>query len=212
MHKLNQKGSINPLVVALVFATVLMIVASILAVVNYTNFVDQRDNNQPKIEAAVEEAEAAQKAELDAEFAEKAKQPNDTYLGPSEYGSVKMTYPKTWSVYVDKGSNGLDFYAHPAFVPANDVNYALRMEVISKEFSNEIKSYDSQVKKGDLKASSVKVSGISGTRLDGFLERDQEGSMVIFPLRDKTLKVWTENKEFRGDFNNIVLKKLSFIP
>jgi hypothetical protein len=125
-----------------------------------------------------------------------------------------MTYPKTWSAYVRQGSGGtdLDFYAHPKFVPSDNVNYALRMSVVNREFSNEIKSYDSQVKQGDLKAGSVKVSGVKGVRLDGFLKKDQEGSMVIFPLRDKTLRVWTENKEYRGDFNNTVLKKLSFIP
>lgn len=75
-----------------------------------------------------------------------------------------------------------------------------------------MRTYESQLKKGDLKASSVQVSGVKGSRLDGFLKKDQEGSLVIFPLRDKTLKVWTENVEFRGDFDKIVLPGLSFVP
>jgi hypothetical protein len=53
---------------------------------------------------------------------------------------------------------------------------------------------------------------VKGVRLEGFLEKDKEGIMVMFPLRDKTLRIWTESKEFSGDFNNIVIKKLSFSP
>ncbi len=211
MIKLNKKGTLNPLVIPLVFAVLLFIACGALAFVNYTKYVDQRDNNQPKIEAAVKSAEDAQEKKLEAEFVEREKNPNDTYVSPSEFGSVSLTYPKTWSAYFDKSSE-LDFYAHPKYVPATDINYALRMSVVSREFSSEIKSYDAQVKKGDLKASSVAVAGVKGVRLDGLLSKDQEGSMVIFPLRDKTLRVWTENKEFRGDFNNIVLKKLTFQP
>ena len=92
------------------------------------------------------------------------------------------------------------------------MNYALRMSILSRAFSNELKSYDSIVKKGDLNASAIRASGVTGTRLDGFLEKDKEGSMVIFPLRDKTLKIWTESKDYRSDFDNIVLKNLTFSP
>lgn len=213
MLKLDQKGILNPLTIPLVLAILLFVGVGVMAGKFYMDFTTQRDENEPIIAAAVEEAEAAQKAELEKEFTEKEKEPNETYIGPSEFGSVKMTYPKTWSVYVNTGSGrDLDFYAHPAYVPAQNVNYALRMSVTSRDFSSEIKQYDAEVKKGTLKASSVSVSGTKGVRLDGFLKKDQEGTMVVFPLRDKTLRVWTENKEFRGDFDNIVLKKLSFIP
>ncbi len=68
------------------------------------------------------------------------------------------------------------------------------------------------MKKGDLRATAVQASGATGTRLDGLLEPDREGSMVIFPLRDKTLKISTESKEFEDDFNNIVLQRLTFVP
>ena len=86
------------------------------------------------------------------------------------------------------------------------------MSVSNRNFADENKTYEPLIKKGDLKTKSVQVSGVTGTRLDGFFKKDQEGSMVIFPLRDKTLRVWTESKEFRGDFDNIVLKNLTFVP
>lgn len=212
MLKLNKEGAFNTLAIPLVIAVVAAIGFGVLAYMNYANYVDQRDNNQPKIKAAVSTAEAKQKATLEAEFKEREKEPNESYTSPSEFGSVKVAYPKTWSAYVSTSTAQLNFYAHPAYVPATDVNYALRMSVDPMQFASSIRAYDSLVKDGKLKASSIKIAGVKGVRLDGFLKPDQEGTMVIFPLRDKTLRVWTENKQYRGDFNNIVIKKLTFSP
>ena len=40
-----------------------------------------------------------------------------------------------------------------------------------------------------------------------------QGTMVIVPIRDKTLKVWTEsNSVFLKDFNEAVLANLTFVP
>lgn len=203
----------NPLVIPLVLAVLVLIGSSVMAVMYYGKFVEQRDNNQPIIDEAVAQAEETQKTKLENEFTEREKIPTKNYTSPAELGSVKIVFPKTWSSYIDSSkSGGMDYYGHPNYVPADNVNYALRMSVVDKPFSTEIKSYDSGVKKGDLKATAVQVSGTTGTRLDGFLKKDQEGSMVIFPLRDKTLRVWTESKEYRADFDNIVLKGLSFVP
>lgn len=212
MHSLNQKGMMNPLLIPLIFMCLLAVVFIGGSVKFYNDFVDQRDNNKPKIAAAVETATTAQKTKLDADFIEKEKQPYKTITGPAEFGSVKLTFPKTWSAYVQTDATAeYDFYAHPNFVPAKGVNYALRASVIKRAFFDEVKSYDNQVKKDELRASSVQISGTTGTRLDGFLEKDIEGSMVLFPIRDKTLAVWTESKDFRSDFNTI-LKNLTFVP
>lgn len=211
--KLDQSGIMNPLAIPLVLAVLVLIAASVMAVVFYTKFIEQKDNNQPIIEAAVTKAQDAQKQKLEADFTEREKIPTKSYVSPAELGTVRLSFPKTWSSYVDTTkTGGMEYYGHPNFVPAKNVNYALRMSVVDKPFSSEVKSYDNLVKKGELKATAVRVSGTTGTRLDGFLERDQEGSMVIFPLRDKTLRVWTESKEFAEDYNKIVLQALTFIP
>ncbi len=213
MRKLNQTGIVNPLLIPLIIAGIVLVVASAMAVVYYGKFVDQRDNNQPRIDAAVDSAEAKQKKELENDFAEREKLPTKSYTSPTELGSVRLTFPKTWSSYVDINGNAeINYYGHPNYVPSKNVNYALRMSVIAKAFADEMKTYESQLKKGELKASSIQVAGVKGSRLDGFLKKDQEGSLVIFPLRDKTLKVWTENVEFRGDFDKIVLAGLTFVP
>lgn len=212
MHKLNQKGLINPLLVPLVLAVILLLAASGLSVYYYSQYVEQKDSNQPLIDAAVATAEEKQQDKLEAEFTEREKQPNKSYVAPSEFGSVRLQFPKTWSSYVETRGGDIDYYGHPNYVPESGVNYALRMSVTTRPFATEIKAYDNEVKKGELKASAIQISGTTGTRLDGMLTKDQQGAMVIFPLRDKTLKVWTENNDFKGDFDNIVLKSLTFVP
>jgi hypothetical protein len=211
--KLDQKGLLNPLTVPVIFLALLFIGTSVTSVMYYSKFIEQRDENKPIIAAAVKEATAAQKKKLDSEFDEREKVPTKQYISPSEFGSVKLVFPKTWSGYVNlKASNGMEYLGHPNFVPADNVNYALKMEVVQQPFANEIVQYDELVKKGDLRATAVQASGATGTRLDGLLQEDQEGSMVVFPLRDKTLKISTQSKEFEDDFNNIVLQRLTFVP
>lgn len=213
MLKLNRSGVFNPLVIPCILLAVGFITVSVLAVKFYGDYTDQRDNNQPKIDAAVEAAKEAQKTQLTNDFAEQEKQPNKTYTSPAELGSVRLQFPKTWSSYVVIGKTAdIDYYGHPNYVPGSDVNYALRMSVVKRAYASELKTYDDKVKKGELKATSVRVSGVTGARLDGTLDKDKDGSMVIFPLRDKTLRVWTESKEYRSDFDNIVIKNLSFSP
>jgi len=211
MLKVNQKGVINPLVIPLVLSVIAVIGLGVMSFIYYGNYIDQRDNVDKKVASAVEEAEFNQKKKLEAEFIQREKIPNDSYTTPSIYGSVKLTYPKTWSSFVTDSGSTLDYYAHPAYVPAKGVNYALRMNIASKDFASEVKSLEQKVKRGDLKAVSITVAGVTGTRLDGILKKDQVGTIVLFPLRDKTLRIWTENPDYAADFEN-VLKLLSFSP
>lgn len=214
MKKLNQDGSINPFIIPFVLAALVAIGLGVMTIKYYGDYVDQRDRNQPKIEAAVDKAKGDQKKQLDAEFEEREKQPYKTFTAPSSYGSVRLTFPKTWSAYVETGKGNVQygFYSHPNFVPSEGVAYALRMSVVDRQFAQEVDNYDRQIEKNELKTKSIRVSGVTGARLDGFLEKDLEGSMVIFPLRDKTLRVWTESTERRKDFDNIIVKNLSFVP
>lgn len=212
-HKLNQAGMFNVLIIPIVILSIGLIAAIILASSYYSNYIDARDAYQPKIDSAVAAAEATQEQRLEADFAAREKLPNKSYTSSSQTGTIKLIYPKTWSSYVVYSTEDtVDYFAHPNFVPSTGVNYALRMSAVNRDFATELKAYEPLIKKGDLIASSVSVSGVQGTRLDGFLAKTKEGSMVIFPLRDKTLRVWTESKDFRGDFDNTVLKNLTFVP
>ncbi len=186
---------------------------------------DYKDNSDKKSAAAVEVALGEQKIKLDAEYLEKDKQPYDTFSGRQEAGSIVLKYPRTWSAYVVEDSNGanpINGYFHPGFVPnvsGIDTAFALRIEVTNTKYAEVVKQFEGQIKQGALTLSPYtfpNVAGQLGSKLVGKIVPGREnvqGTMVIMPLRDKTLKVWTEsNSVFAKDFNDAVLANLTFVP
>jgi hypothetical protein len=78
-----------------------------------------------------------------------------------------------------------------------------------------MRTYESATKAGKVKVSPFKadkVQNILGSRIDGEINAGQKDSMIVVPLRDKTLKVWTESDQFVGDFNTVILPNLTFVP
>jgi len=188
---------------------------------------DYKTNSDQKSAAAVEKANEEQKIELDAEYDEKAKLPYDTYSGPSAAGSIKIQYPKTWSGYVvedAQGSSPVVGFFHPGFVPntlagPNAVAFALRLEVLNQPYAQVLTQLESFIKQGTITASAASIPGVPGvigTRLKGQIipgVQKIDGTMIIMPLRDKTLKLWTEsNGAFLVDFDTAVVQNFSFIP
>ena len=97
----------------------------------------------------------------------------------------------------------------------SDLPVALRFTVSGTNYSSIVKTFDSQVKAGKVKVTPYKadkVPNVIGVRLDGEITKDKQGSMIIVPLRDKTLQVWTESPQFVPDFNTIILPNLVFVP
>ena len=142
-------------------------------------------------------------------------------LMSGQYGSIEVVYPKTWSVYVEEGSSGgtpVNNYFHPRAVPDTgkpENSFALRIQVVDDSYDRVVKTFESDVRSGKVSASPYslpKVSSVIGTRFDGQVERDKQGSMVILPLRNMTIKVWTESPNYLEDFNNIILPNLTFAP
>ncbi len=181
---------------------------------------DYKNNVDQKITAAIAVAQQQTSDKKDAEFLEREKTPFRIYGGPSAYGSVSITYPKTWSAYVDetgKSSLPVDGYFNPATVPGiqSGSNFAIRLQVINQQYAQEIRSLDSGIKAGKSKASPYvppKVSTVTGIRVDGEVTPNKKGSMVILPMCDKTLKVWAESDRFVGDLDKIILPNLVFVP
>jgi hypothetical protein len=163
-------------------------------------------------------ATAQESTKKDNEFVEKEKQPFHTYSGPSAYGSVVVQYPKTWSAYVNESDNSntpVDAFFNPIFVPAASMNpsYALRVQVLNTSYADVLKTYEANVKVGKLKSSAyipAKVPTVTGVRLDGEISSQKQGSIIIVPVRDKTLKIWTESNDYLNDFNNNVLPNYKF--
>lgn len=179
---------------------------------------DYKNNVDAKIDDAVKVAEDNLSIKKDAQFAEDYKKPNVTYKGPSAFGTLTITYPKTWSNYVRQQPGGtlLDGFMHPSYVSADAdaTNFALRYQVIQGQYDQELKKFESMVKTAKVKTSaykSPKQESARAIRIEGEVQNKKQGVLILIELRDKTIKIWTEGDEFRPDFER-VLEELSFVP
>lgn len=208
---------LNSLLIPLVIVVVLLFGAAGAAIYFNGKYKEASTNLDAQIAVAVEQSNAELTDELEADFAEREKSPNEAYKAPAELGSVAVTYPKTWSSHViEKTGSGtvLNGYFHPGTVPdtRGEEKFALRVTLESKAYAKEVKSYDDGVDDGELKAKAVTINGVKGVRYDGMIDNDISGAIVLLPLRDRTLKIWTENVDFIKDYNDIILAQLSFTP
>lgn len=220
MKSFNQRGSVDSWLIAFIFTLLIFFAAAGFGLWAYMGRQDYKDNVDKKVAVAVDKAVATNTAKKEAEFLEREKQPLRTYNGPEAYGSLVISYPKTWSAYVDetgKGSSPLDASFNPKFVPGiNSGNgVALRAQVLDSKYTAIAKTFDSLVKTGKVKITPYnlpKAPSIVGLRIDGEVKTGKQGSMVLLPLRDKTIMVWTEASQFIPDFNTIILPNLNFVP
>lgn len=220
MKRLDQRGVIDSWLIAFIVTLLITLIALGFGLWAFSGRQEYKNKVDEKIAIAVADAETANSLKKEAEFAEKEKNPLRTYTGPATYGSLSISYPKTWSAYVDetaKSNLPLSGSLNPSFVPGLQSNLpvALRFTVSSSNYPSVVKTFDSQVKAGKIKVTPYKadkVPNVIGVRLDGEILTGKQGSMVIVPLRDKTLQVWTESPQFVPDFNTIILPNLVFVP
>lgn len=214
--KLGQSGSADPLLIPLVVSIILLIGVAGFGIWSYTNYVDAKKVEQAEIDESVKAAEAKLTEDLEVEFAEREKQPTRTYTSPQSSGSVKLVYPKTWSVYsIENEQKGqVETFMNPQYV--RDINddspVALKMTIDNTDYAKEAEAFGPQATEGTVKIKTITVAGTTGLRIDGNVNKEFDGAMVMFPLRDKTLKIWTENNAYINDFNDIVIKNLTFSP
>ncbi len=214
MKRSSEFGMVHPLLVSTILLSLVVLGLGGFSIWAYLNYQDQKNNVDAKVSVAVAAAQQEQSDADQASFNEQEKLPTRQLVGPTDLGQVKLSYPKTWSVYVDKdGSNNTyEAYLYPLIVPPldSDTAYALRISIIGTSYEDVLSGYNKRIKDGKLKANSVTVSNVDGTRLDGAFSDTITGSMVIFKIRDKTLEVYTESTEYQTDFDNIVLPSLEF--
>lgn len=217
MIKHNQRGAMDPLTIPLAFAVIITIISVVFGIWSYMQFSDLDTNFDAKVEQAVDNRQGEIREEVNLEFIEKEKQPYRTYQSPSTLAGVKVSYPKTWSVYADedeRSSRELNVYMHPGFIRTldGDTPHALRIALDDKEYARELSSYQRRIEDGKLKSSVFKSSGVQGVRLEGEIDSDVTGVIVLLPVRDKTLSVWTESDEFKNDLDRAILPTLNFTP
>jgi len=224
MKKLQgERGELNALLLSVILLAVLFIGAASFAVWAFGGRQDYKNNSDAKVADAVAANKQVVQAADAKQYAEAAKNPLKTYAGPEAYGSIRVQYPKTWSAYVStsaSGSQPLDAYFHTDYVPAVSLRqtYNLRIQVNSQSYSSLLQQYVGVIKNGQATAAPYKlpkVPSVAGMRLDGQVvpgNTKETGSIVLLPLRDKTLEIWTESTAYLDDFNNNILANLSFSP
>ncbi len=218
MNKHNQDGAVNVLLLPLILATLFLIGALAFGFWAFGERQDYKNNVDQKISVAVAVARKQEWLVKDKQYAEAAKLPLKTYNGPEQYGSIVLQYPKTWSAYVVTGTNSdasLDGYFHPDVVP--DVNaensaFALRLEVVDSSYSEVLDEYKDAEGVTIAPYALPKLPKVIGVRISGQIEENKQGSVIVLPVRDKTLKVYTESEAYLNDFNTNILPNLTFSP
>lgn len=218
MNKHNQDGAVNALLLPLILASLFLIGALVFGVWAFGERQDYKNNVDQKIAAAVTVAKKQEAAAKDSQYAEAAKRPLKTYNGPEQFGSIVLQYPKTWSGYVADGASGsaaLDGYFHPNVVPDVGVEtnaFALRLQVVDTAYSEVLQDYNDAEGVTITPFSLAKLPKVIGVRINGQIEDQKKGSMIVLPVRDKTLKVYTESDAYLNDFNANILPNLTFSP
>lgn len=213
-HK--ESGFLSGAAVASIFLGVLTLVFGSIMIWALVNYNDQKNNVDSKIAAGIEQGKKEQKEKDQAIFDEKEKDPLKEFIGPQDLGRVNFKYPKTWSVYVDKngtGNGGYEAYMNPDFVPniqGQNAKFALRVSIVNQSYDQVLDQYAGLVRQGKLRSSSITTSGFNGNRLDGNFSTTLQGSAVIFKIRDKTLILRTDSPTFQPDFDEKVVKTLTF--
>lgn len=213
LHK-QEQGGVSPSLIVIIILGILFLAAGSAAIWSYVNYNEQKTNVDGKIKLAVAEAEKKQSDIEAAKFAERDKEPNRQFVGPDDYGRLTFSYPKTWSVYIAEDiSEGGDYLAflNPVSVPPVNAKqqYALRVTIEQEDYDQVVKSYDSLIKKGDLRSNGVVANGNNGIRFDGNFSKDIRGSAVVFKVRDKTVTLRTDADTFKPDFENLI-KTINF--
>lgn len=214
------KKSLNTLMIPFILTLVFLLFTIGFAFWAFTQMQEYKNKSDQKSAQAVSLAEKKLEAKKEAEFAEREKNPFKEYRGSATFGSVVIQYPKTWSAYItesDRGTVPIDGYMHPNYVPGlqTETAFALRFQVSNTSYDQELKKYDSDAKSGKVKvspASAPKVPNVAGVKIEGEVERGKRGTVVLFPVRDKTLRIITESEQFNKDFNDIILANLVFVP
>lgn len=222
MLKHNQDGAVSGLGISLVFAIIFLLAALGFGGWAFNSRQDYKNNVDAKISVAVASAKSQEDKVKDAQFAEEAKKPLKIYQGPEAYGSIQVSYPKTWSSYVDdtgRGGSLVDGYFAPGTVPASanpSSVFSLRIQVVNQTYAQVLRGFSTPQQQGKIKVNAYalpKLPKTVGVRVVGQLPNQNSSvNMVVLPLRSQTLQIWTQGTQYLNDFNNNILPNFTFSP
>lgn len=215
----RQSGSANMLLVSLILAVLLLLSMTGFGAWAFSSRQDYKNHSDAKSAVAAAAAVKVAQASDATKYAEEAKSPLKLFVGPGQYGSITVHYPKTWSGYiVQNNATPLDAYFQPDVV--TDINspstsFALRIQVLNQTYAQVMATFSSKVTTKQVTATPYtfpKVKSVVGSRIDGQISTDNQGSIIVLPLRNLALLISTQSQTFEPDFNNIILPNLSFSP
>lgn len=210
MKKNFYQGSVDGWMIATIGFVVLFLVAGALGAWAYISYDDLRADVDAKIQQEVTEGKREQSDADYKKYQEESKNPRIEFVGPAEYGRVSFMYPRTWSVYIEQDATDRKNYVaylHPVAVPSisnKDSRFALRLEILNKDYDEVVKEYADRLKKGELTSSTPEYNGIATTRFDGAFSKEVRGAAVLMRVRDKTVRFSTDADTFKPDFQTIL--------
>lgn len=198
--------------IILIAVCVIAAVAIVFAVIFLMKYNELQNNyeSSKKLEVATE---VKKQEDIDkAKFEEQEKLPNTSFTGPSDYGSISFEYPKTWSVYVDSdGTNNSDYKAYfkPAWVdPVSDSasRYALRFQILNRQYTTVQSDYESKVKNGEMTSSVFNADNnkMTGIKYEGKIDEGIQGIVVLVKVNDKTAIFQMDAEVYRNDFEKLI--------
>ena len=217
MNPAAQRGAANILLVTAAFMTITTLALGGTSIYFISEY------NQAKTTVDQQKAEAAatardeQKQADEADFVQRQKEPYRSYSAPLVFGALTIAYPRNWNLYAEERAEAgqqLNLFWNPDLVQSEDTydgTYSLRTLLERTVYTAAIAKRQSAVEKGELTAEPITVSGINGTRYRGRVAENHTGILVILPIRDKTLSLWTESTDYANDFNTII-ERLAVSP
>lgn len=222
MKALDQRGGLNGLLIPFILSILFFVGAASFGAWAFMSRQDYKNNTDAKIATAQAVTKAQTQAADQVIYAQAAKYPLRSYIGPSAYGNVKISYPKTWSAYVQDATNGgsspVNGYFQPDVVPnvnSDSSTFALRVQVLSNSYPQQLASFANQAKNGKVTVapySLPKLPNVIGSIVTGQIGQNVQGTMIIVPIRSLTLEIWTEQPSEQSDFTNIILPNVTFSP
>lgn len=211
-----KRRGLNALLIPFLLTIALLLGSLGFGVWAYAERQKYKNDTDALIESAVQVAVDKKSSEKDNEFLEKEKEPYRDFSGSDVLGKITYQYPKTWSGYTKNNNDTMEVYMSPGLVSGNEKTvYALKVTVNTKSYDQSLKEYESKIKSGKAKASAFRLAqlpNVLGTRVDGEIATGINGSIVVLPLRDKTITVSSESKEFIGDLDKIILPNFKYNP
>jgi hypothetical protein len=219
--QLNKKGFIGGMTLSVILVSLVAVLAIVFGAWAFMGKEKYKNNVNGQIASAVAAAKTKEAAILKQQFNIQQQNPYQTYVGPQQYGTVKFSYPKTWSGYVDaSGANGtpVDGYFNPGIVPAIGTStniFALRFQINSQPYSTNLATYTAEQQTNGLTItpySLKKVPGVVGVMIQGQIQPSKQGVLIMLPLRTTTLELWTESMSYAQQFTTQILPSVTFHP